>query len=116
MKNNKKNKKNFLTSKQILDSVRNKFKTYNVQKMWIENEENAKVVFGSDKKIDEKIEKYKKSVNFIDAILLSMDPDEAILLKDIYIHKKPKESLYLSETTFYLKHKKAVISFLEYLD
>lgn len=116
MKSKNKNKKNFLTSKQKIDAVRNKFKCYNVHKLWVENEENAKVVFGSDKNLSEKIKKYKKSVDFIDAILLSMDQEDAILLKDIYIHKKPKDSLHLSETTFYLKHKKAVISFLEYLN
>lgn len=63
--------------------------------------------------------KYSKNqcieyVKYVNLILTNMKPEYAMLLKEVYINNKHLSQLPFSQSSFYLKIKKASFEFINY--
>lgn len=92
--------------------VRSKFDKYIINSLWIKHSDKLNGIFDTEYK--DKINDWVNYVSLVDSILNSMDKDLSNLLRVVYIEKKDKKSLYISESNFYWKHKKAIEEFLKY--
>ncbi len=53
-------------------------------------------------------------VKYVNLILEQMKPEHAMLLKEVYINNKHLSQLPFSQSSFYLKIKKASLEFINY--
>jgi hypothetical protein len=63
----------------------------------------------------DKINKYRNFVNTFELILRCLNKEDATLIRDVNIHRIPSEKLGYSRSIYYVKYRKAAISFLKYL-
>lgn len=102
-----------VTLQQKIKFIKQKFEEYNMKKTWIEN--ISSLVKDDKKSNADKIKKYQNYIDLINSILNTMSKDNSALLRGIYIEKKDKKCFYMSESTFYFKHRHAVVEFIKYL-
>ena len=66
--------------------------------------------------IDNKqINKYRNYVNTFELILRCLNKEDASLIRDVNLHRIPSDKLGYSRSIYYVKYRKAAISFLKYL-
>lgn len=94
--------------------VKNKFDKYRMNNLWIDNINNIDFFDKKKNNICQKEREWKEYVKLVDSILESMDKESSELLKEVYIYQRDFKDLYISQSTFYWKHKRAVKEFLDY--
>jgi hypothetical protein len=63
----------------------------------------------------EQISKYRNYVNTFELILRCLNKEDATLIRDVNIHRIPSQKLGYSRSIYYVKYRKAALSFLKYL-
>jgi hypothetical protein len=63
----------------------------------------------------EQINKYRSFVNAFELILRCLNKEDASLIRNVNINRIPSDQLGYSRSIYYVRYRKAAVSFLKYL-